>query len=341
MQTPKDWTEGFKAGFAAGFGDGYQEGLAVGRAETYADAKAACKQAKYEAKQRKYQAKQEAKPHKKARKAMEATVVGKEQISPDMVRLYVQAPEIIGKELDKTDHYIKIFFVPEGADYSWPFDLAGIRETQPRNLQPVKRTYTLRRVDTRTGEMDIDFVLHGDSGLAGPWARDVEVGEKFGFAGPGGKWAPEARFDHFVFGGDESAAPAIAAGLEQLPANATAVAFVEVEASGHEIPMPEGKGIEVRFIYREGAMPGAKLSNALSTYTPPTENTSWFIHGVAEMVKKLRRCLFVERGIAKQDVSISGYWRLKMTEDEWQASKGEFVAAMEQEETKNLKETVG
>jgi hypothetical protein len=42
------------------------------------------------------------------------------------------------------------------------------------------------------------------------------------------------------------------------------------------------------------------------------------------MIRDLRRFLFVDSGVEKSDVSISGYWRLGMVEDEWQASKREF-----------------
>ncbi|QPK80036.1 siderophore-interacting protein [Corynebacterium lizhenjunii] len=271
-------------------------------------------------------------PRSKGRRAQEATIVGKEQISPDMVRLRALAPELIGREFDYTDHYIKILFVPDGAPYSWPFDLAEIKRSQPKHLRPVTRTYTLRSVDSATGEIEIDFVLHGDSGLAGPWARDVEVGQTFAFLGPGGGWAPTAKYDHFVLAGDESAAPAIAAALERIPAGSSAVAFIEVEAAGHEIPLPTGEDIEVRFVYREGAMPGSVLSDAVRSYTPPPGHVGWFVHGVAEMIKALRRHLFVAKGVSKRDASISGYWRLRMTEDQWQESKREFVAALEAEE---------
>lgn len=344
-----EWTEGFKAGYAAAYAEGYREGMAAGRADLYAASYADRKRAKHDAKARRYQEKEERRaqflaagsaqqesrpepPRKKGRTAIEATITGKEQISPDMVRLFATAPGIIGRDLDKTDHYIKILFVPEGADYSWPFDLGHIKDTQPKHLRPVTRTYTLRTVDTMTGEMSIDFVLHGDTGLAGPWARDVQVGETFAFAGPGGGWAPTADYDHFVLAGDEAAAPAVAAALEKIPAGSTAVAFIEVEAPGHEIPMPENPESEVRFVYRNGEMPGTALSDAVRTYQIPDGNIGWFVHGVAEMIKSLRRYLFVNRGVSKRDASISGYWRLRMTEDEWQASKSDFVAELEVEE---------
>lgn len=50
------------------------------------------------------------------------------------------------------------------------------------------------------------------------------------------------------------------------------------------------------------------------------------------MIKEMRRFLFVDSEIPRADVSISGYWRIGMTEDQWQSSKREFNAAIEQEE---------
>ena len=156
---------------------------------------------------------QNAAPKRKPRKANEATVTGRRQLSPDLVRLSLNSPAFVGKELAFTDHYIKLLFTPEGADYSWPFDIEKVREEQPRDKQPVTRTYTLINLDPETGDFDVDFVTHGDFGLAAPWARTVELGAKIGFFGPGGAWGPGEEYEHFVFAGDESAAPAIGAGL--------------------------------------------------------------------------------------------------------------------------------
>ena len=50
------------------------------------------------------------------------------------------------------------------------------------------------------------------------------------------------------------------------------------------------------------------------------------------MIKEMRRFLFVESEIPREDVSISGYWRIGMTEDQWQSSKQEFNAEIEAEE---------
>ncbi|UBI09705.1 siderophore-interacting protein [Corynebacterium coyleae] len=270
---------------------------------------------------------------RKPRKANEATVTGRRQLSPDLVRLSLNAPAFVGKDLEFTDHYLKLLFVPEGADYSWPFNVEQVREQQPRDKQPVTRTYTLINLDSSTGDFDVDFVTHGDAGLAGPWARVAEVGEKIGFFGPGGAWGPSVDYEHFIFAGDESAAPAIGAGLKRLPEGATATAYIEIEAVDRKFELPARDGVDIHWVIRNGATHGTELSRVVrQAGVPDGKNTSWFIHGVAEMIKEMRRFLFVESEVPKQDVSISGYWRIGMTEDQWQASKRDFNAEIEAEE---------
>ncbi|MGV0346854.1 siderophore-interacting protein [Corynebacterium coyleae] len=270
---------------------------------------------------------------RKPRKANEATVTGRRQLSPDLVRLSLNTPAFVGKDLEFTDHYLKLLFVPEGADYSWPFNVEQVREQQPRDKQPVTRTYTLINLDSSTGDFDVDFVTHGDAGLAGPWARVAEVGEKIGFFGPGGAWGPSVDYEHFIFAGDESAAPAIGAGLKRLPEGATATAYIEIEAEDRKFELPTRDGVDIHWVIRNGATHGTELSRVVrQAGVPDGKNTSWFIHGVAEMIKEMRRFLFVESEVPKQDVSISGYWRIGMTEDQWQASKHDFNAEIEAEE---------
>lgn len=91
--------------------------------------------------------------------------------------------------------------------------------------------------------------------------------------------------------------------------------------------------MDIHWVTRNGATHGTELSRVVrQAGVPEGKKTGWFIHGVAEMIKEMRRFLFVESEIPRQDVSISGYWRIGMTEDQWQASKREFNAQIEAEE---------
>ncbi|MCZ9309081.1 siderophore-interacting protein [Corynebacterium uberis] len=269
---------------------------------------------------------------KRKRRALGATVTATRWISSNLIRVSFSCPGIVGMDLPFTDHYIKFLFIPEGADYSWPFELAEIRETRPADMQPVRRTYTLRSWDTQAGTFDVDFVAHGEEGLAGPWAQRAQPGDVLAFAGPGGAWAPRAEYAHFVLAGDEAAAPAVAAGVDKLPAGATAQVYLEVADASARFELDVPEGVTVQWVHRDGATPGAALAHAVRAGGIPEAHTSWFIHGVAEMIKDLRRFLFVENSVDKKDVSITGYWRLGMIEDQWQASKHDFNRELEEAE---------
>ena len=245
-------------------------------------------------------------PDQPKRPLRHATVTGVERLTDDLVRISFDSPDLVGVELPHTDHYIKIVFG-----------------------EMVTRTYTFRRIDTATGLFDVDFVTHGDQGLAGPWAQRAAVGDTISFRGPGGAWHPEEGYTHFVFAGDESAAPAIAAGVEKLPSGATADVYLEIASDDATFAMPEPEGVTLHWVTRDGATHGTALSAAVREAGVPEGRTSWFIHGVAEMIRELRRWLFAEHRVDRGDVSISGYWRIGMTEDQWQASKREFNAELE------------
>ncbi|MCQ9352069.1 siderophore-interacting protein [Corynebacterium sp. 153RC1] len=275
-----------------------------------------------------------------------ATVTGKQRRSSNLIRVHFDSPDLVGAEFAHTDHYVKLLFQENGE----PLVVNSAEEIGVQ--QVVRRTYTLCAIDPEHGKFSIDFVEHNHSGapqgVAGPWASRVEPGAQISFLGPGGAWHPEERYQHFVLAGDEAAAPAVLEGLAALPALATSFTLIEVADAAAEMPLPENlaPGQEVRFVHRNGATHGTALVQALRehflTTTPngaPTSaptGTAWFVHGVAEMVKEVRSLLFVELGVPKDDASISGYWRLGMTEDQWQASKMEFVAQAEAEEAQKL-----
>ena len=57
-----------------------------------------------------------------------------------------------------------------------------------------------------------------------------------------------------------------------------------------------------------------------------------FVHGEADMVRAVRRYLRVERGVPRERLSASGYWRRGRTDEGWRAEKKEWNAAVEADE---------
>ncbi|MHC3389747.1 siderophore-interacting protein [Streptomyces lavendulocolor] len=272
-------------------------------------------------------------PARKAPKAREARVVRTERLTPHMVRVVLGGDGLDGFAADEfTDHYIKLLFGAPGVTYPEPFDMARIREEFPREQWPTTRTYTVRAWDAAQRELTVDFVVHGDEGLAGPWAARARVGDTVRFLGPGGGYAPDPAAAWHLLVGDESALPAIAASLERLPEDAVGHALIEVESPDDEQKVAVPPGVEVRWLHRGGRPVGEALLAAVEGLDFPPGDVHAFVHGEAGFVKDLRRHLRLERQVPRERLSISGYWRLGKTDEDWRAIKRDWNEQVEREQ---------
>lgn len=261
----------------------------------------------------------------RSRRIITGLVLRTEQLTPHLIRVVLGGPDLRDFPAGAfTDHYVKLLFPAAGVDYPEPFDLATIRQSMPREVWPRTRTYTVRRWDPVAVELTLDFVYHGDEGLAGPWAASVKPGEEIRFMGPGGNYAPRVDADWHLLAGDESALPAIAATLAALAPGASAKVFIEVQDEQDELPLDTAGDAEVVWLHRGHRPIGEPLVEAVTGLTFPTGSPQVFVHGEANFVKALRRHLRVERGLDREQLSISGYWRRGADEDTWQATKATF-----------------
>ncbi|WP_199512414.1 siderophore-interacting protein [Nucisporomicrobium flavum] len=272
-------------------------------------------------------------PNRPVRPARTGAVTRVEQLTPHMVRIVVGGPGLADLQAGEfTDHYVKVLFPQPGVDYPEPFDLGAIRETMPRETWPLVRTYTVRRWRPEVPELWLDFVVHGDEGVAGPWASRARVGDPVRFTGPGGGYAPDPAAGWHLFAGDESAVPAIAAALEALPAGARAYAFLEVADAGEEQKLETAADAEITWLHRRDRPVGEALVAAVHALNWPSGDVHAFVHGEATFVKELRRLLRVEKQIPPARLSISGYWRRGLNEDGWQSTKREWNQQIEAEQ---------
>lgn len=252
-------------------------------------------------------------------------------MTPHMVRVALGGPafgQFQPKEV--TDSYVKLLFAKPELRLDPPYDLAALRDQLPPEDVPVTRTYTVRRVNKAERTIDIDFVVHGDEGLAGPWAAHAQPGDRIALMGPGGAYFPDTTADWHLFAGDESATPAIAAALEALPADATGIAFLESGSPEDAIDLLKPAGVEVVWVRREARDDAMKtlLAAAVSAHPWPGGRVQVFAHGERESMKALRDLFLKERGLTKDQLSLSGYWAAGRTEDKFQAEKREPIGVV-------------
>ena len=204
-----------------------------------------------------------------------------EWLTPHMVRVVLGGAGLTGFAAGEfTDHYVKLLLPQPGSDAL------------------ARRTYTVRRWDADSGELTIDFVAHGDEGLAGPWAAKAKAGDAISLLGPGGEYAPDASADWHLFVGDASALPAIAAALERVPAGVPAYAFLEIDGPEEEQKLDTPGDLTAVWLDRSSSGPDL-LADAVRAADLPAGRVHAFVHGEAASVRAVRRHLLVERGVAR------------------------------------------
>jgi NADPH-dependent ferric siderophore reductase len=194
---------------------------------------------------------------RRARPQAVLTVLHRERIAPHTVRITAGGPGFGALRVNGfTDKYAKIIFADPGLGLTPPYDLAALRDSLPPGRQPVTRTYTLRRADARRQQVDIDFVVHGDKGIAAPWAARAEPGDLLTLSGVGGAYRPDPGSDWHLLAGDESALPAICAATEALPVGARGIAYLETSDPGEYLDATPSSGVQVTWLHRPG--PGSE-----------------------------------------------------------------------------------
>lgn len=180
----------------------------------------------------------------------------------------------------------------------------------PKDPRPLSRVYTVRRWNPDTGELDVDFVRHG-IGVATTWAYRAQPGDRIHVVGPSSSKAFPADADWLLVAGDDTALPAIARLLEELPDDALAQVFVEIAESEHRQELRELPGIEVTWLVRDGAEAGTTtlLLDAVRKACWWNGRSFAWLAGEHAAVRDLRRHLVEEREVPKADIEFTGYWR--------------------------------
>jgi NADPH-dependent ferric siderophore reductase len=235
-------------------------------------------------------------------------------ITPRMRRITLGGEEFAGIAQGPN---IKLLIPPPGlAEPEWPMPGPNGRAIWPAaDKRPAVRTYSVRRFDAAAGELDVDFVLHGDEGPASWWAARAQPGNVLGIGGPGGRTVGDA--DWYLLAGDHTALPAIGAILEKLPAAARGHAMIEVPDAREEQHIRFDADIRVEWLHRNGAEAGRTtlLQDAVRRMPWP-DGVRMFVWAGCESsnVRAIRTYVRDERGLNRRQFLAIGYWQYGMDE---------------------------
>ena len=229
-------------------------------------------------------------------------------LTPRMRRITLGGAELTGFTSVGTDDHIKLLFA------CTPEEQQAI---DARNLgrdggaRPTMREYTPRRIDLVNNQLDIDFVLHGD-GPASTWAAQAAPGQTLDIAGPRASLVVPDIFDSYLLIGDETAIPAIARRLEELPASRKVLAVIEIEDAQEQQPLETQAQLEVIWVQRHQQ----DLLEVVKGLSLPGGQLYAWVALEKSLTRKTKRLLIDEKGVKEDLIKAAAYWRLDPHDDE-------------------------
>ena len=192
----------------------------------------------------------------------------------------------------------------------WPSVARDGRVVWPVGAHGVSlRSYTARRQDPQRGEVEIDFVLHGD-GPAASWAAAAAPGALLGIAGAGSLGDRPAGT--LLLAGDETALPAISRILAAAAPDTTGTALLEVAGPAEEQPLAAPAGVAVRWLHRGDVAPGESmlLADAVAALDRPAGDDLFaWVAAESAAVRAVRADLRGRWGLSRAQHHAIGYWR--------------------------------
>ncbi len=230
-----------------------------------------------------------------------------EALTPRLLRVTLTGPELAGFAVQEPAASVRLLLPPPGETELTMPAWNGNEFLLPDGQRATIRTLTPRGVDSATGDLDVDVVIH-DGGTLSAWAGAARPGDAAAVSGPGRGYAIEPDVATFVLAGDETAIPAMSQLLETLPVSPRVQVLVEVAdpVASHELP---GRDADIEwFVQPNGAPPGEALVTAVRDAQIDADARVW-VAGEAAAVQRIRRHLFDERGITRAQSVVRGYWK--------------------------------
>ena len=232
------------------------------------------------------------------------------ELTPRMRRITLGGPELEGFISLGSDDHVKLFF-PQTAEERAALEGLDLSAGLKNSAMPPMRDYTPRRIDLNTFELDIDFVLHGD-GPAATWAAQAEPGQSLHIGGPRGSMIVPDIFDSYLLIGDETALPAIARRLEELPAGRKVLAVIEIANAAEQQTLKSAAHVEVIWVVRDQD----DLLDTVQNLTLPSGSLYSFVATETKLSRQLRRVLLDTHKVDEAFLKAVGYWRAEGSDEE-------------------------
>lgn len=222
------------------------------------------------------------------------SLAAREQLAPNYVRIRVEGSDLAGFDSPGADDHMRLFFPAE-----MPDTIEELRAAPSREYTPLF---------WGDGWLEVEFAVHGDEGVAAPWAATAPLGARIGVGGPRGSAVVTGTPGSWMLVGDETAIPAIrrfAAQIDDAPAR------IVIEVRGAEDEIAIDAPVAVEWLHRGDAPSGSVLITFLdSLQASDAVGEHPFVFIAAEQtIVKPGRALLERWGIDTAQAVVKGYWK--------------------------------
>jgi NADPH-dependent ferric siderophore reductase len=221
-------------------------------------------------------------------------VTGREEISPDFLRIHVKDGGLLVDNEPHPTMWIRLWFDDDGRGH--------------------QRAYTLVDPDVRAGTFSMDFAMH--AGTAADWARTVQPGATIEATVQGSAFDfPEPAARRLWIVGDPASIPAINSLLGARSAlGSTAPAHLWLEFQHDADPSLEvrtSRSDVVTWIprKRDGAALVEEVCSALTAESVSAEGDFFWVACEASSTRAIVKHLRKVVGVDKRRIDALGYWR--------------------------------
>ncbi len=258
------------------------------------------------------------------------TLTEKRQLSPSLVRLVFTGDDLKTFPVGQESGYVKLLFPADGEG-----EVQGDKLDDKDYFKALhKRTFTIRHYNADDNTLHIDGVCHSfghpEQGPANAWIETAAEGHAIWVSGPGEKKLVEAPADWYFLVGDMTALPAIAVNLAQMDNNARGYAVIEVMNVGDIVELPRPENLELHWLINsDPKCPNSALADAARDLPWLEGVPEVWVAGEFELMRNLRRYFKKERGVPKNRVYASSYWKIGENDEGNKRAKKQDEAAGE------------
>lgn len=241
------------------------------------------------------------------------SVVATAEVTPKVRRITFGGGDLTTFVPGAPDQFLYVLLPPPGRreltidqSFTW-----SQWDRMPEAERPVGAYYTVRAWRPEVAELDMDFVLHTPAGPACEWAARAAAGDPVALWGPRSSLDVPADTDWYLLVADDTGLPALSGILDSLPDGTRVRAFVEVADAAEVQPLSIGPAIDVTWLTRDGAAPGTTTALLDAVKALPWPGGTPYVWGGGESrtLTQIRKYLRRDVGLAREQVSLVGYWR--------------------------------